>query len=201
VPRSWTEIFSNSKLIVIRKWPLVFRYETIVFTLKFGLSDWSLDYPQILLTYVACKLYNISLDTLEVKCLAISALLPIVASPSRDLLRLEASSSSGICDRDRRRVSCASSRPPVESVADALRWGPEHKQITFHKLELGPYWKCVFHFREQLQLLKMTVFWDIAPNSLVVIGRRLRGVYCLHHQGDQGPDDGGSSCYTFRLRI
>lgn len=83
----------------------------------------------------SAHLLNVSVDTLVVKCLAMSALLPMVASPSRDLLRLEASSSSGICVSDRRRVSCASSLPPVESVADALRWGPEHKQITFRKLE------------------------------------------------------------------
>jgi hypothetical protein len=30
--------------------------------------------------------------------------------------------------------------------------------------------------------LKMTAFWDIAPCSLVEVGRRFRGVYCLHHQ-------------------
>jgi hypothetical protein len=30
---------------------------------------------------------------------------------------------------------------------------------------------------------KMTVFWDIAPCSLVKVDRRFRGVYCLHHQG------------------
>lgn len=72
----------------------------------------------------SAHLLNVSVDTLVVKCLAMSALLPMVASPSRDLLRLEASSSSGICVSDRRRVSCASSLPPVESVADALRWGP-----------------------------------------------------------------------------
>jgi len=55
----------------------------------------------------------------------------MVLSPSKDLLRREASSSSGICDSDRRLLSCASIRPPVESVADALRWGPEHKNIPF----------------------------------------------------------------------
>jgi hypothetical protein len=32
----------------------------------------------------------------------------------------------------------------------------------------------------------MAVFWDIAPCSIVEIGRRFRGVYCLHHQGDDG---------------
>jgi hypothetical protein len=31
----------------------------------------------------------------------------------------------------------------------------------------------------------MTVFWDITPYSLVDIGRRFRGAYCLHHQGDR----------------
>jgi hypothetical protein len=32
--------------------------------------------------------------------------------------------------------------------------------------------------------MKMTVFWDVAPCSLVEIYRRFRGAYCLHHQGD-----------------
>jgi hypothetical protein len=29
-----------------------------------------------------------------------------------------------------------------------------------------------------------SVFWDVAPCSLVEVYRRFRGVYCLHHQGD-----------------
>jgi hypothetical protein len=32
---------------------------------------------------------------------------------------------------------------------------------------------------------KMTVFWDVAPCSLVEIDRRFTGAYCLHHQGDK----------------
>jgi hypothetical protein len=32
--------------------------------------------------------------------------------------------------------------------------------------------------------MKMAVFWDVAPCSLVDY-RRLRGVFCLHHQGDE----------------
>jgi hypothetical protein len=36
--------------------------------------------------------------------------------------------------------------------------------------------------------MKMRALWDIALCSLGV-GRRFRGVYCLHHQGD----DGGST--------
>jgi hypothetical protein len=31
--------------------------------------------------------------------------------------------------------------------------------------------------------MKMTVFWDVAPCSLVDNDRRYRGAYCLHHQG------------------
>jgi hypothetical protein len=31
--------------------------------------------------------------------------------------------------------------------------------------------------------MKMTVFWYIAPCSLVEIDRRFRGAYCLHNQG------------------
>jgi hypothetical protein len=32
---------------------------------------------------------------------------------------------------------------------------------------------------------KIRAFWDIAPCSLVVVDRRFRGSYCLHHQGDE----------------
>jgi hypothetical protein len=35
--------------------------------------------------------------------------------------------------------------------------------------------------------MKMSVFWDVAPCSLVGNDRRFRGSYCLHHQGDH-PD-------------
>jgi hypothetical protein len=31
--------------------------------------------------------------------------------------------------------------------------------------------------------MKMTVFWDVAPCSLVEIDQYFRGAYCLHHQG------------------
>jgi hypothetical protein len=40
--------------------------------------------------------------------------------------------------------------------------------------------------------MKMTVFWDVAPCCLLEVYRRLRGVCCLHHQGDHFPDDRGS---------
>jgi hypothetical protein len=33
--------------------------------------------------------------------------------------------------------------------------------------------------------LKMTVFWDVAPCSLVEVYECLRGAYCVHHQGDE----------------
>jgi hypothetical protein len=33
----------------------------------------------------------------------------------------------------------------------------------------------------------VTVFWDVAPCSLVETDRRFRGAYCLHHQGDDLP--------------
>jgi hypothetical protein len=32
--------------------------------------------------------------------------------------------------------------------------------------------------------MKMTVFWDVAKNSLVEVYRRFRGVCCLHHRGN-----------------
>jgi hypothetical protein len=32
--------------------------------------------------------------------------------------------------------------------------------------------------------MKMRDFWDTSPCSLVEAGQQFRGVYCLHHQGD-----------------
>jgi hypothetical protein len=39
---------------------------------------------------------------------------------------------------------------------------------------------------------KMAVFWVVAPCSLVVVYQRFGGPSCLHHQGGDRPDDGGS---------
>jgi hypothetical protein len=33
--------------------------------------------------------------------------------------------------------------------------------------------------------VKMTVYWDVAPCSVVDINRRFIGYYCLHDQGDE----------------
>jgi hypothetical protein len=47
-------------------------------------------------------------------------------------------------------------------------------------------------FRVLTASMKMTVFWDVAPCSLIEIYRRYRDAYCLHQQGDGHPDDRGS---------
>jgi hypothetical protein len=31
--------------------------------------------------------------------------------------------------------------------------------------------------------MKMTIFWDVVPCSLLEVYRRFRGACCLHHQG------------------
>jgi hypothetical protein len=36
-------------------------------------------------------------------------------------------------------------------------------------------------------IMKITVFWDVVPCSLVEIDRRFRGTYCLHHQSNHCP--------------
>jgi hypothetical protein len=41
--------------------------------------------------------------------------------------------------------------------------------------------------------MKMIVFWDVVPCSLVEVYLYFRGVCCLYHQGDDdNEDDGGS---------
>jgi hypothetical protein len=32
---------------------------------------------------------------------------------------------------------------------------------------------------------KTTVFWDLAPSSLIEIHQLFKAAYCLHHQGDE----------------
>jgi hypothetical protein len=41
--------------------------------------------------------------------------------------------------------------------------------------------------------MKMGVFWVVTPYSLVKVYQRFRGTCCLHHQGDDGLDDGGGN--------
>jgi hypothetical protein len=48
--------------------------------------------------------------------------------------------------------------------------------------------------------IKTTVFWDVAPCSLVETDRRFRGAFCLHHQGRR-PDYGGSKHLLKRRSI
>jgi hypothetical protein len=40
--------------------------------------------------------------------------------------------------------------------------------------------------------MKMTIFWDVVPCSLVEVYRHFRGACCLHYQGDIV-----STCETF----
>jgi hypothetical protein len=47
-------------------------------------------------------------------------------------------------------------------------------------------------FRLSRQRVWRSVFWVVAPYSLVEVYWRLRGTFCLHHQGVHSPDDGGS---------
>jgi hypothetical protein len=43
--------------------------------------------------------------------------------------------------------------------------------------------------RGQVNILKMTAFWDIALRSLIAVARRFRDAYCFHHRGG---DNGGA---------
>jgi hypothetical protein len=62
----------------------------------------------------------------------------------------------------------------------------QHCKLAQNKLQLT---------KNELQLLvrsqgptvpsmKMTVFWNVAPCSVVNIDRRFRGAYCFHYQGN-----------------
>jgi hypothetical protein len=50
--------------------------------------------------------------------------------------------------------------------------------FTATKSSKEPYFPTIY-------FLKMAVFWVVAPCRLVWVYRRFRGLYCLHHQGDE----------------
>jgi hypothetical protein len=62
-------------------------------------------------------------------------------------------------------------------------------------------WGFRFSRRRIWRRLKMAVFWDVAPCSLVEIDSRFRDALCLHHQGRHRPDDGGSKPSLKRLSV
>jgi hypothetical protein len=47
--------------------------------------------------------------------------------------------------------------------------------------------------------MKMAVFWNVVPYSLVEVCRRFRGICCLHHQGR--PDDGSCKYLSYCVVI
>jgi hypothetical protein len=44
--------------------------------------------------------------------------------------------------------------------------------------------------------MKFRVFWDVAPCSHVVVVRRFRDAYCLHHPGDRLMMEAGRTSET-----
>jgi hypothetical protein len=57
-------------------------------------------------------------------------------------------------------------------------------QEGLYSMELVTYFDTVIFQILTAASMKMTVFWNVAPCSLVEIDRRFRDSYCLHHQGD-----------------
>jgi hypothetical protein len=49
--------------------------------------------------------------------------------------------------------------------------------------------------------MKVDVFWDVAPCSLVDIDWHFRGAYCLHHQGDEEAMRGTTSQKTVIFKL
>jgi hypothetical protein len=78
----------------------------------------------------------------------------------------------------------------TQNSADEIRTHkhgpPEHKEQDSRSKKNG-----IKMMRFQVLMaasMKMTVFWVVAPCSLVEVYRRLRGACCLHHQGDRRVD-------------
>jgi hypothetical protein len=56
--------------------------------------------------------------------------------------------------------------------------------------EFGPFknyhpYIHVEELKKTTKHMKMAVFWVVAPCRLVLFYRSFRGLYCLHHQGDE----------------
>jgi hypothetical protein len=85
-----------------------------------------------------------------------------------------------------------------------------HKRMSLHPIQKSKYYNMVnykftywfiwvlnsgstskLRTHSNPRKIKMTVFWDLAPCSLVETNRRFRDAYCLHHQCGC-PDDWGS---------
>jgi hypothetical protein len=52
------------------------------------------------------------------------------------------------------------------------------------------------HIIQSQILMKIAVFWVVAPCSLVEVYQRFRGPCCLHHQGDDGRLHGATTQKT-----
>jgi hypothetical protein len=61
-------------------------------------------------------------------------------------------------------------------------------------------WGVVFEVLKAVSM-KMAVFWVVAPCRLIRVYRRFRGLYCLHHQGDETRPDPWGRRSRVRARI
>jgi hypothetical protein len=57
------------------------------------------------------------------------------------------------------------------------------------------------NFPELTLLMKIAVFWVVAPCSLVEVYQRFRGPCCLHHQGDECAEPRFSGRIPFSLSV
>jgi hypothetical protein len=71
----------------------------------------------------------------------------------------------------------------------------KHRKHNAHDLLLSEsFWD--FRFSQRWVWRWQTAFWGIAPCSLIEVGWRFRGVYCLHHC-----PDGGGSMHLSKTRL
>jgi hypothetical protein len=84
--------------------------------------------------------------------------------------------------------------------------GVSKLQAVHHVTILGTHERRSCKYKQQDKLrfqvltaasMKMAVFWVVTLCSLVEVYRHFRGAYCLHHQSDECPDDGGMECINF----
>jgi hypothetical protein len=78
-------------------------------------------------------------------------------------------------------MTCIKGHSETHCSSKAIIIKPYYSQIT----EVCKMLNDIFRNMSANTELNMAVFWDVVPFSLVDIGWRFRGAYCLHYQGDE----------------
>jgi hypothetical protein len=79
-----------------------------------------------------------------------------------------------------------------------------HSIHSIHLVRWAAKQDITFHVRLQVLTaasIKIRVFWNVMPCSLIGVDRRFRGAYCLHHQGNGWRQYAPLKCWSTPMRL